>query len=337
MHQPADGRSPSYRALLTGTGFSLPEKVVSNDDIALRVDTSDEWINTRTGIKRRRVASEKETTGLLASAAARKALSQAGVDPAQLDLIIVGTVTPEMVFPSTACFVQESIGATGAWSFDLAAACSGFVYALSTAQQFIESGRVKKALVIGADCLSKLTNWEDRTTCILFGDGAGAAILEQGTDPDRGILYSTSGSDGKHWEALNCQAYGSRYPASKPLDDPNKIYISIKGREIYQQAVRKIVELIEECLTQCQLVSDQVKMVIPHQMNARIIESVAKRLSLPDEKVFINIADYGNTSAASIPIALAECLEARHVTTGDIVIFVAFGAGMTWGANVIRL
>ncbi|MFB3077634.1 MAG: 3-oxoacyl-ACP synthase III family protein, partial [Lysobacterales bacterium] len=167
--------------------------------------------------------------------------------------------------------------------------------------------------------------------------GAGAAILEQGTDPDRGILYSTSGSDGKHWEALNCQAYGSRYPASKPLDDPNKIYISIKGREIYQQAVRKIVELIEECLTQCQLVSDQVKMVIPHQMNARIIESVAKRLSLPDEKVFINIADYGNTSAASIPIALAECVEARHVTTGDIVIFVAFGAGMTWGANVVCL
>ncbi len=203
MHRAADGRNPSYRALLTGTGFSLPKKIVTNDDIARRVDTSDEWINTRTGISRRRVASEKESTALLASAAARKALSKAGVDPAQLDLIIVGTVTPEMVFPSTACFVQDSIDATGAWSFDLAAACSGFVYALSTAQQFIECGRVKKALVIGADCLSKLTNWEDRTTCILFGDGAGAAILEQGTDPDRGILYSTSGSDGKHWEALN--------------------------------------------------------------------------------------------------------------------------------------
>ncbi|MHC4529657.1 MAG: beta-ketoacyl-ACP synthase 3, partial [Planctomycetota bacterium] len=220
--------------------------------------------------------------------------------------------------------------------FDLAAACSGFIYGLSIVQQFLESGRYEKALVIGAETLTKITNWSDRTSCILFGDGAGAVVLEAKKDGCKGILYSSMYSDGDRWEALNCQAYGSRYPADKPLDDPNKIYMEIKGREVYQQAVRRIVETVTECMECCGLTLDDVAMVISHQMNARIIESAAKRLKLPDDKVYINITEYGNTSAASVPIAFDECVRTGKIRRGDIVVFVAFGAGLTWGANVIE-
>ena len=326
-----------YKAVIAGCGSFAPKKILTNDDLAKIVDTTDEWIATRTGIKARHIAEDNETTAFLATEAAKKALDMAKLNAGDIDLIIVATITPEMVFPATAAFVQKALRAKQAWAFDLAAACSGFVYGISVAQQFIESGRCKNALIIGAETLTKITNWKDRTSCILFGDGAGAVVLKQSNDHSRGVLYSTMSSDGDCWEALNCQAYGSRYPADKELDDPNKKYMQIMGRQVYQQAVRRIVETIDKCLERCNLTHDDIGMMISHQMNARIIESAAKRLELSNEKIFINIAEYGNTSAASVPIAFDDCYRQGKVKEGDIVIFVAFGAGLTWGANVIRL
>ena len=337
MNRLINDRPTPYRAVITGCGSFVPAKILTNEDLAKMVDTSDEWITTRTGIKVRHITNDSETTAFLATEAAKRALAEAKLDPSELELIIVATITPEMVFPSTASFVQRSLRAKKAWVFDLCAACSGFIYGLSIVQQFLESGRFKNALVIGAETLTKITDWTDRTSCILFGDGAGAVVLQQSDDGRRGILYSTMASDGDFWEALNCQAYGSRYPADEKLDDPKKIYMQIKGREVYQQAIRRIVETVTGCLKVCNLTLDDIKMLISHQMNGRIIESAAKRLKLPDEKVFINIAKYGNTSAASVPIAFDECVKTGKVKQGDIIIFVAFGAGLTWGANVIEL
>jgi len=335
MNKPINDGTPTYRAVITGHGSFAPAKKLTNDDLAKMVDTTDEWITTRTGVKVRHITTDNETTAFLATEAAKRALADANLDAGELELIIVATITPEMVFPSTASFVQRALQAKKAWVFDLAAACSGFVYGLSIVQQFLESGRFNNALVIGAETLTKITDWTDRTSCILFGDGAGAVVLERHND-GRGILYSTMSADGDRWEALNCQAYGSRYPAAKKLDDPKKIYMEIKGREVYQQAVRRIVEAVTECMNHCELSIDDVAMVISHQMNARIIESAAKRLKLPDEKVFLNIAEYGNTSAASVPIAFDECFRQGKIKEGDVVIFVAFGAGLAWGATVIQ-
>ncbi len=336
MNKMSKERNPSYRAVITGHGAFVPEKILTNADLAKMVDTSDEWIISRTGIKTRHITNGDESTAFLASEAAKRALAEAKLDAKELDLIIVATITPEMVFPSTACFVQQNLGASKAFAFDLAAACSGFVYGVSIAQQFLESGRFESALVIGAETLTKITNWKDRTSCILFGDGAGAVILQRAKDGQKGILYSTMYSDGGRWEALSCEAYGSRYPVSRPLDDPNKVYMTIKGKEVYQQAVRRIVDTVNECLEYCKLTKDDIAMVISHQMNARIIESAAKRLELPDEKVFLNIGEYGNTSSASVPMAFDECVRKGRIKRGDIVIFVAFGAGLTWGANIIE-
>jgi len=337
MNNLINGRSPAYHAVITGCGSFAPAKVLTNEELAKMVNTSDEWITSRTGIKVRHVSADNESTAFLATQAAKKALANANLDAKELELIIVATITPEMVFPSTASFVQRALRAHKAWVFDLAAACSGFVYGLSIVQQYMESGRIKNALVIGAETLTKITDWTDRTSCILFGDGAGAVVLERVNDGRKGIIYSTLASDGDRWEALNCQAYGSRYPAHKKLNDPKKIYMEIKGREVYQQAIRRIVETVTECLEHCGLGIDDIAMIISHQMNARIIESAAKRLNLPDEKVFINIAEYGNTSAASVPIAFDECVRTGKIKHGDIVILVAFGAGLTWGANVIEV
>ncbi len=328
--------NPPYRAVIAGYGSFAPEKKLTNEELAKTIDTSDEWITDRTGIKTRHITTDNESTAYLATEAAKRALAEAKLDASEIELIIVATITPEMVFPSTASFVQRSLNARKAWVFDLAAACSGFVYGLSIVQQFIEHGRIKNALVIGAETLSKITNWSDRTSCILFGDGAGAVVIEKSEGKRKGIIYSTMSSDGDCWEALNCQAYGSRYPANRKLEDPKKIYMEIKGREVYQQAVRRIVEAVTDCLEHCKLNIDDIKMVISHQMNARIIESAAKRLKLPAEKVFLNIAEYGNTSAASVPIAFDECARSGRIQRGDIIIFVAFGAGLTWGANVIE-
>lgn len=336
MNNPANGHSPAHRAVITGHGSFVPEKLLTNDDLAKMVDTSDKWITTRTGIKVRHITTDEESTAYLSTQAAKKAMEVANLDPKELELIIVATITPEMVFPSTASFVQRELKANKAWVFDLAAACSGFVYGLSIVQQFLESGRFNNALVIGAETLTKITDWTDRTSCILFGDGVGAVVLERAKDGQKGIIYSTMHSDGDRWEALNCQAYGSRHPSSKELDDPKKIYMKIKGREVYQQAIRRIVETVTESLDHCGLTMNDVKMFISHQMNARIIESAAKRLKVPDEKVFININEYGNTSAASVPIAFDDCVRKGKIKKGDIVILVAFGAGLTWGANVIE-
>ncbi len=336
MDKPTDTRTPPYRAVIAGHGSFVPEKTLTNDDLARMMDTTDEWIITRTGIKTRHITTDDETTALLATQAAKRALESANLKAKDLELIIVATITPEMVFPSTASFVQRALGAKKAFVFDLAAACSGFIYSLSIVQQFMENGRLTNALVIGAETLTKITNWSDRTSCILFGDGAGAVVLKRVNDGQRGIIYSTCYSDGDRWEALNCQAYGSRHPAVRKLDDPNKIFMEIKGREVYQQAIRRIVETVTECLEKCNFTLDDIKMVISHQMNARIIESAAKRLNLPDEKVFLNIDEYGNTSAASVPIALDECARTGRIKRGDIIILVAFGAGLTWGANVIE-
>ena len=325
-----------YSAVIAGTGAHVPEKTLTNQELEKMVDTSDEWITTRTGIKVRHIASDDETTAMLGAEAAKIAVENAGITSDDIDLIIVATVTPEMVFPSTACFIQEAIGAKKAWAFDINAACSGFVYALSIAQQFISSGRYKNALVIGAETLSKITNYKDRGSCILFGDGAGAVVLKRDKKSDHGIMYSNLSSDGSGWTSLNCPAYGSRHPADKPLADPNMIKMEINGREIYHLAVRRIVEMVNDCLEKCGLTIDDVDMFIPHQMNARIIESVSKRLKLADEHVFINIEKFGNTSAASIPIALDDCLRQGKIKSGDVVLLAAFGAGLTWGANIIR-
>ena len=325
------------RAVITGHGSYAPAKILTNADLEVMLDTSDEWITTRTGIKTRHITTDQESTAFLAAQAAKRALAEANTEAGELDLIIVTTITPEMVFPSTACFVQSALQAKKAWVFDLAAACSGFIYGMYVVQQFIETGRIKKALLIGAETLTKITDWTERASCVLFGDGAGAVVLERSEDPKRrGIIYSTMGSDGDCWEPLRCEAYGSRNPARKKLDDPKKIYMQVQGREVYQQAVRQIVELVTDCMEHCGLTIDDIKMVIPHQMNARIIESAAKRLELPDEKVFVNISEYGNTSSASVPIAFDECVRKGKIKRGDIVIFVAFGAGLTWGANILE-
>jgi 3-oxoacyl-[acyl-carrier-protein] synthase-3 len=337
MQKEIEDRSPANRAVITGCGSFVPAKILTNDDLSHMVETSDEWITTRTGIKERHITSDQESTADLAAEAGKRALEYAGLDAADLDLIIVATITPEMVFPSTACFVQKTLGATKAWAFDIAAACSGFVYSLHLVQQLMETDRLDSALVIGAETLTKITNWKDRTSCILFGDGAGAVVLQRQQDGNRGIMHSTMGADGTYWESLNCQAYGSRHPVSKPLADPEMALMQIKGREVYQQAVRRIVEAVTDCMQHCNLTMDDLGMLISHQMNARIIESAAKRLQVPPEKVFVNIHKYGNTSAASVPIAFDECMREGKVKQGDIIIFVAFGAGVTWGANVIRL
>ena len=336
MNSPNFSSDGTYNAVIAGTGSFVPSKTLTNEDFTKIIETSDDWITSRTGIKTRHIASDDETTAVLATEAAKKALEAAELDVKDLELIVVATITPEMVFPSTACFVQDMLGAYNAWAFDLMAACSGFVYGLSVIQQFISSGRYKNALVIGAETLSKITDYEDRGSCILFGDGAGAVVVQGRQNGAKGIMYSTSSSDGGGWKSLTCQAHGSRYPASKPLDDPKKIYMSIHGREVYQLAVRRIVEMVNECLERCELGIDDISVFIPHQMNARTIESVAKRLNLKNEKVFINIDKYGNTSAASIPIALDECVRGNMIKSGDIVLLVAFGGGLTWGANVVE-
>ncbi len=336
MNKEVNAGGGSYRAVITGYGSFVPEKTLTNDDLAKMVNTSDEWITTRTGIKVRHMTTDQETTAFLAIGAARKALAEAKLEAKDIEIIIVGTITPEMVFPSTACFVQKELGAKKAFAFDLAAACSGFVYGMAISQQFLESGRFRNALIIGAETLTKITDWTDRSSCILFGDGAGAVVLEGVNNGRKGIIYSTMASDGDWWESLNCQAHGSRNPVSRKLDDPKKIYMEIRGREVYQQAVRRIVETVKKCMKHCGLGINDVAMLISHQMNARIIESVAKRLKFPDEKVFMDIAEYGNTSAASVPIALDDCARQGRIKRGDIIILVAFGSGLTWGANVIE-
>lgn len=323
---------------ILGTGSYLPETVITNDDIAARgVDTNDEWIAQRTGIRARRAVSEGEATSDLCVRAARQALEAAGVEAGELDLIIVGTISPDMPMPSTACYVQRAIGAKKAACFDLAAACSGFVYALNMAQSAIAAGTVEKVLVMGAECLTRFLNWEDRGSCILFGDGAGAAVVGVAPEGDGAeVLYTFMQSDGSQAEDLWIPGGGSRYPASQETVDGKRHTIALDGRAIYKFAVKTFVKLISDAADAVGVPVSEIDCVVPHQVNARIIESSLEKLGLPMERVMVNIDKYGNTSAASVPIALDEAVRAGRIKRGDLVVMVAFGAGLTWGSIALR-
>lgn len=327
---------PSFSAILAGFGSQLPEKRLTNDDLSKMVETNDQWITQRTGIKERRIAAGSDTTASLATAAARKAIASAGLEPADIELIVCATITPEMVFPSTACFVGAALGLNGIPAFDLSAACSGFIYALVTGANFVKVGQFRNVLVIGAETLSRITDYTDRSSCILFGDGAGAVVLRQSTEPRRGLLYSSLHADGAGADAMKCIP-GSRFPISQQLIDDRLQFMKIKGREVYKFAVNKFEELIHEAMRACELGADEVKLIIPHQVNKRIIDSAMEKLGLPLDKAFVNIDRYGNTSAASIPIALDEAYRTGRFKTGDAVIFVAFGGGLTWASAVARI
>ena len=323
------------RAKITGTGRALPEKVLTNFDLERMVDTSDEWIVARTGIRERRIAVEGEYTSTFASAAARKALQAAGVAAGEIDLILVATFTPDFPFPATACIVQQQLGAENAVCFDLSAACSGFVYALATAEKFMLSGTVKKALVIGAEVLSRIVDWSDRNTCLLFGDGAGAVVLEA-VEGDSGLLSAHMHSDGNYWEVLYQKGCGSRNPASQKSLDDRLVYLTMQGNEVFKLAVRAMGEVSLEALAANGLSVADVSLFIPHQANRRIVDAVGKRLSLDPERVYVNLDRYGNTSAASVPIALDEAFRGGRIAEGDLVLLAAFGGGLTWGAAAIR-
>ncbi len=319
---------------IIGVGAYLPKKVLSNADLEKMVDTSDEWITTRTGIKERRIVSAQEAASDLSIKAAKSALKDAGLKPQDIDLIILATVTPDMQFPSTACFVQKGLGAIGAVCFDISAACSGFVYAITIAQQFIASGAYKRALVIGAEVLSSVTDWKDRNTCVLFGDGAGAAVLSE--VKSGGILSTYLGSDGTNTDLLMVPGGGSRNPATHKTVDSRLHYVKMQGNELFKLAVNIMVSAAQKALKQAGLNYKDVDCFIPHQANNRILSAVAKRLGIDEDKVYLNIAKYGNTSSASIAIALCEAAKDGKIKKGDIVLLDAFGAGLVWGACVIK-
>lgn len=317
------------RAKIMGIASALPSQILTNDDLAKMVNTSDEWIRTRTGIEERRVADEKTATSDLALSAAKKALDLAKISSLQLDLILVATCSPDMLFPSVGCILQDKLGAKNAVAFDLSAACSGFNFALAVASNFIENGTYGNILVVGADTLAKYLDWSDRSTCVLFGDGAGAVVL-QAEDSNCGVLASYLRSDGSGGKNLIMPGGGSRDPEAK-----NR-FIKMDGKEVFKFAVRALEESIREVLKLAKLTLNDMDLLIPHQANIRIIDHVIKKFNLPKEKVFVNLHKYGNTSAASIPIALDEALQQGKIKSGAIVVLSGFGAGLTYGANVIR-
>jgi 3-oxoacyl-[acyl-carrier-protein] synthase-3 len=327
----------NVEAVIIGTGSYLPEKVLKNSDFEKFLDTTDEWITVRTGIKERHIAADDQSTADLAEKAARAAISDANLEPSSIDLIICGTFTPDMPLPSIACLLQHRLGITGCGAFDIAAACSGFVYSLSTASQFIKSGMYKNILVVGAECITRVTDYKDRGSCILFGDGAGAVVLSAMENTDRGIKYSKLAADGDGWDLLYIPSGGTKKPASTETVENREHYIKLQGREIYKFAVHKMQILIEDALKQCGLTVDDITMVVPHQVNQRIIDSACSHLGFPVDKVYINIDRTGNTSAASIPIALDEARKLGKIKTGDTILFVAFGAGLTWASAVVKM
>jgi len=323
------------RSLIIGTGSYLPKKVLTNLDLEKRVETSDQWILERTGIHERRIASDKEAASDLAVIAAQRSLEMARVNAAELDLIIVATATPDMLFPSTACLVQDRIGASRAFAFDLSAACSGFLYALSVADQYIRSGSARTVLIIGSEVMSMLIDWTDRSTCILFGDGAGAAVLKAHR-ARRGVLSTHIHSDGSLWDLICVPGGGSRIPPSKETLQRRLNFLKMKGNETFKVAVRTLEEAAREALEANHFTTEDLDYLIPHQANLRIIQSVAQRLDLPMEKVVINLQHYGNTSAASIPIALDEAVRTGRIKEGHLILLEAFGGGLTWGSALIR-
>lgn len=319
---------------ITGTGMGLPGKIMTNADLEKIVDTSDEWITTRSGIKQRYIAEPGEYTSDLAVKAAWEALEQAGLKPEELDAIIVGTITPDYPFPAAACVVQEKLGAHRAAAFDLSAGCTGFMYAITVGAQFINTGMYRNILIIGAETLSRILNWEDRTTCVLFGDGAGAVVL-QPVSKGKGILACELGSDGTGVPLLLQTAGGSKYPASAETVSGKQHSIYMAGKDVFKFAVKVMGEVAEKAIAKAGLTIDDIDFFIPHQANIRIIDSAAKRLGLDMSKVFVNVDRYGNTSSASIGIALAEAVREGKVKDGDTLVLVGFGAGLTWGACVL--
>jgi 3-oxoacyl-[acyl-carrier-protein] synthase-3 len=322
-------------AHIVGWGKYVPQRVLTNDDLTHMVDTSDEWIRTHTGVGERHIAATDETTASMAIQASHQALEMAGLDPMQLDLIIVATVTPDHPFPSTSCLVQDALGAIHAAAFDLSAGCSGFVYGLSVATDLIAAGAYRTILVIGAETLSRITDWSDRNTCVLFGDGAGAVLL-QANDADGGVLSAVLGADGSGSDLLLMPAGGSRIPASHQSVSERQHYLKMKGREVFRFAVNTMPAATRQVLEKAGLTLSDLKLLIPHQANQRITEAAAKALGLPPEAVFSDVEWYGNTSAASIPIALCDAVEQGRVQRDDVVVCVGFGAGLTWAAAAIQ-
>jgi 3-oxoacyl-[acyl-carrier-protein] synthase-3 len=322
-------------AHITGWGMAVPEHVLTNADLTARVDTTDEWIVTRTGIRERRIARQGETTASLGTSAALSALETTDLNARDIELIIVATSSPEHIFPATACLIQDRLGASRAGAFDLSAACTGFIFALNMAAQAIISGSIDNALVIGSETLSRLVNWEDRSTCILFGDGAGALVLEASERPG-GVLSCTMRSDGSGGNVLSLPAGGSYMPTTLETVSKKLHTIHMNGREVFRFATRVMAESTREAVFDAGLTIRDIDVVVPHQANSRIIEAAARSLKLPMSRVVVNIDRYGNTSTASIPIAMCEAIKAGRVKPGDRVALVGFGAGLTWGAMVLQ-
>ncbi|MCB9769652.1 MAG: ketoacyl-ACP synthase III [Candidatus Omnitrophica bacterium] len=318
---------------IVSTGMSVPENIVTNEDIAKRVETSDEWIFTRTGIHERRVSTEGEATSTFATNASRQALEAAGMDPMDLQCLIVATITPDLPFPASACLTQEALGAKRAAAFDISAACSGYVYALSIADAYIRGGLYENVMVVGAETLTKVINWEDRGSCILFGDGAGATLVTKSDRP--GVGYTELGADGGLAELIHVPGGGSKIPTTHETVDQGLQYAVVKGRDVYKVAVSRAEEVLTRALEVNNLKTEDIALLVPHQANQRITDAVQDRLGFSKEQVASNIEVYGNTSAASVPICLHEAASQGRIKEGDKVLLVAFGAGFTWGTMLI--
>ena len=316
---------------IAGTGSYLPERVVTNHDLEQMVDTTDEWIRSRTGIERRHVAAEGETTLDLSEHAARLAMEAAGVAPRDIDFLVIGTLTPDLVFPNVACLLQERMGIHGCPAFSLETACSGFVYGLSIADKFITTGQAKCALVIGAETLSRVLDWEDRATCVLFGDGAGAAILQRAEEP--GIMSTHLGADGQH-ACLLYHPYGPSKPQT--AEDAERPFIQMRGNELFKVAVKTLERCVQDALQANDIDRSEIDWFVPHQANIRIIQAMAKRLEMPMEKVILTLQEHGNTSAASVPMALDVAVRDGRIKRGDLLLLETFGGGITWGSALIR-
>ena len=321
---------------IAGTGSYVPERILTNDELATQVDTTDEWIVTRTGIQERRIAADDEFTSHMATKAAQRALEQAGLTPEDIELIIIATITPDTPTPATACHVQQQLGAFNAVAFDISAACSGFLYAMKISKRLISDGAFKNALIIGAEKLSSVTNWEDRSTCVLFGDGAGAAILRR-AEPGEGAIVATEwGTDGRLTHLLEIPGGGSARPITRDNVDEHLHTLNMQGKEVFKIAVNRMKEAAEKVIARAGWNPEDIACVIPHQANRRIIDAIADRLAVPNERVFINLHKYGNTSAAAIAIAFDEANRSGAFKRGDHIVLVAFGAGLTWAAAAIR-
>jgi len=329
-------RASGKSVIISGVGSYTPERILTNEDLSHIVDTNDEWIRTRTGISERRIAADGENTSDMATKAAARALENAGLAPEDIDMVIVGTVTPDMPFPNTACFVQAKLGLRKVPAFDVEAACSGFIYTLDLARAMMLLHGHRHVLAIGAEKLSSITNWEDRTTCVLFGDGAGAVVLSLSDTPDVGVLHTLMGADGSATNILCVPGGGSASPSTVETIERSLHYIHMQGREVFKHAVRVMSQSAVEIIGRAGITADQISVVIPHQANHRIIEALAQRLGIGLERFVVNLDRYGNTSAASIPIALAEAAEQGRLRQGEYVLMVAFGGGLTWAATLLK-